>query len=165
MHVRTSALALLACTSLLGCEQFALVGVLPRDAASDDDSNGDDLDAALDEDAPSDAGSTARDAGRCMRDVAVCDPIANTGCSETLSMRCAPDLAAPRLAGYCTFDGPIPDSGIECLNTVVTESCPPTTTCHEGECRTLCFCDADCGKGQCCSEPLGEYGFAVCAPC
>jgi hypothetical protein len=156
-------LGTLACASLIGCDQFALVGIVPDDAGPRD--GGED---AFDAELPplTDGAVVTRDGSPgCEREVAICDPVANTGCSETLQMQCAPDLSAPRLAGYCTFVGPLADGGLECLNSVVTESCPPSSTCLNNECRVLCHCDADCDVGQCCTEPLGEHGFHVCAPC
>ncbi|MFT3926451.1 MAG: hypothetical protein QM778_28155 [Myxococcales bacterium] len=152
------------CFGLAGCGQFALVGVAPAEAGPAGDGP---TDAAFDGHAQASDGSTTSDAdsARCDRQVDVCNPVTNTGCSEALVQRCAPDLSSAKLAGYCTFMGEIPDGGLECFNSVVTESCPPKSTCHNGACRSLCFCDADCGDGQCCTEPLGEQGFAVCAPC
>jgi hypothetical protein len=52
-----------------------------------------------------------------------------------------------------------------CFNSGVTESCPPQHACVGDTCRTLCFCDADCEKGECCVEPVGTLGFKVCNAC
>lgn len=93
---------------------------------------------------------------------AVCNPLLNDGCAPELGMHCAVDTLAPTLAGYCTFSAPA-DAGA-CLNTGVTNSCPPTTTCVEGECRPLCFCDTDC-EGGCCAISVGNTGFKVCGDC
>jgi hypothetical protein len=108
--------------------------------------------------------SVVGDAGAtCTPAVALCNPVTNDGCPP--SMQCAVDLGADVLAGYCIFSAPMdmPDGG--CFNSGVTESCPPTSTCFDFQCRTLCFCDADCEKGQCCVEPVGSFGFKVCGDC
>jgi hypothetical protein len=34
-----------------------------------------------------------------------------------------------------------------------------------GECRTLCFCDDDCGAAECCTEAVGELGFEAGGAC
>ena len=94
--------------------------------------------------------------------VTTCDPVHNTGCADELLMQCAVDFAAPQLAGYCIFSAPQP---VGCLNTLLTESCPPTTACVAGQCRRLCFCDSQCEGGQCCVEPIGNFGFKVCGEC
>lgn len=151
---------LLCLVVVLGCDQFAAVGMVDSDAATgarDDAAAPGDGDG--DGDGPADAGQMA-----CERPaVAVCDPVLNTGCAPNLSMRCAVDYNAPHLAGYCAFDGPV--DGGTCLNTGVTESCPARSTCYGGVCRMLCFCDADCAPGRCCSDSLGEYGFRACGDC
>jgi hypothetical protein len=108
--------------------------------------------------------SVARDAGSgadCAPSVALCNPVTNQGCPA--AMQCAIDLAAPSLAGYCIFSAPM-DAGF-CFNSLVTESCPPSTTCVNGECRDLCFCHGDCDDGQCCLEPIGTTGFKLCGDC
>jgi hypothetical protein len=101
--------------------------------------------------------------GSCTRpDVAVCDPVSNHGCDPPL--QCIIDYASGTLAGYCAFSTPI-DGGPFCVSTPVTESCPPSTTCVDGVCRALCFCDDDCGQGECCGEQVGELGFKLCGTC
>jgi hypothetical protein len=116
-------------------------------------------DASTDAAQPTDSG-----AGCTPAAVAVCNPVTNDGCPD--STQCAIDFAAEELAGYCIFSGPLPmDSGVGCLNTGVTESCPGSSTCVDGLCRTLCFCDADCEEEQCCVEPIGDLGFKVCGEC
>jgi hypothetical protein len=120
--------------------------------------------AAMDRDASVDPPIADSDASASCAapTVAVCNPVTNQGCPD-LMMQCAVDPAAPVLSGYCIFSAPM-DAG-PCLNTLVTESCPPTSTCLGGECRTLCFCDTDCDEGQCCVEPVGNLGFKVCGDC
>jgi hypothetical protein len=116
-----------------------------------DDDVDDDDDASITDD----AGATS-----CSPEVQLCNPVTNEGCPP--SMQCAVDLAWDVLAGYCIFSSP-PMPG--CFNSGVTESCPPSQTCFDFECRTLCFCDADCDAGQCCKEPIGTLGFKVCGDC
>jgi hypothetical protein len=106
----------------------------------------------------SDAGGST-----CMpADAAVCNPVTNEGCPD--SMQCAVDGLSDVLAGYCIFSTPMPDAGF-CFNSGVTESCPPKQTCVVDQCRTLCFCDADCEEKQCCVESIGTVGFKVCGAC
>jgi hypothetical protein len=93
-----------------------------------------------------------------------CNPVKNEGCLMELSMQCAVDPLAGGIAGYCTFSAPSDVDG-GCLNTYVTESCPPTKTCFEGHCRKLCFCDGECQQGECCVERIGEHGFKACGKC
>lgn len=95
----------------------------------------------------------------------VCNPLTNEGCAPELSQQCAVDLAAPNLAGYCIFSAPLDGGAVACLNTGLTESCPPTETCFGGECRRYCLCDDQCDAGQCCTDPIGTQGFKVCGDC
>jgi hypothetical protein len=91
------------------------------------------------------------DAASCTAPtVAVCNPMKNDICSDVL--QCDVDSLSTTLAG-------------QCVATPVTESCPPKATCHNGACRQLCFCDADCKTGECCNEPVGQLGFKVCGGC
>jgi len=121
-------------------------------------SGGDDEDA--DPPNTTDASVIDEPAASCAPEVQVCNPVTNEGCPEP--MQCAVDLASDVLAGYCIFNGPV---GAGCFNSGVTESCPPTSTCFDFECRTLCFCDADCEAGQCCVDPVGTLGFKACGAC
>ena len=108
-----------------------------------------------------DAAMTGDAGTSCSPDVQACNPVTNDGCPD--AMQCAVDLASDVLAGYCIFSSPPMDGG--CFNSGVTESCPPTSTCFELECRTLCLCDADCEAGQCCKDAVGDRGFKVCGAC
>jgi hypothetical protein len=85
----------------------------------------------------------------------------NDICTDAL--QCDVDGLSTTLAGHCVFSTLI-DGGL-CVATPVTESCPPKATCHNGACRQLCFCDADCKTGECCNEPVGQLGFKVCGDC
>jgi hypothetical protein len=96
-------------------------------------------------------------------DVTGCNPVTNEGCLAELGQHCALDPLQPTPTGYCIFTAPM-DAGV-CLNTGLTESCPPMTACLDGECRSLCFCDADCEEEKCCAEPIGTTGFNVCGDC
>ena len=170
------------CLSLMGCDQFARVGVASAagttggaTAVPHDGSAGSMVDVArttddaMSSDAmQSDAASVADDAGAACPspEIALCNPVTNEGCSDLIRMQCAVDLAAQALAGYCIFRGPEPPPDLTmCLNTLVTESCPPKSTCVLGRCRTLCFCDAQCTGEDCCVEPIGNFGFKVCGSC
>jgi hypothetical protein len=173
----------------MGCDQFATIGIRnpesenagapsrPRGAAGETV----DHDAAMPNDAgASKDGGTSRDAGAASDSgaahdagaecapiqVAECNPVKNEGCSASLMMQCAVDLNAT-LAGYCIFNsgGPPPALGGACLNTGVTESCPPTSTCVVDKCRKLCLCGTDCEAGQCCKDPVGSTGFKTCGDC
>jgi hypothetical protein len=180
MTVRVLLMA--ACLATAGCDQFARVGVAATELGGDMDAGdgaspgspppdaqdpgaGDVLEppapvADSGPPAPSDAGL------QCPQpDVAVCNPVINEGCPTALQMQCAVDLLAPGLAGYCIFQGMTLMDGGACFNSGVTEDCPPTNTCYGGQCRKLCFCDADCDAGQCCSLRVGNYGFGACGDC
>jgi hypothetical protein len=104
-------------------------------------------------------------AGGCDAAVAMCDPVHNTGCNALLQQQC--DLGTSLTGmptGNCVFNSGS-EGGGACIATPVTESCPPRSTCVSGACRSLCFCNADCDAGQCCSEPSGIAGFTLCGPC
>jgi hypothetical protein len=102
------------------------------------------------------------DAGACSGTVAVCNPVRNTGCNALQQCDVDPSQATTP-TGLCVF-GSAAEGG-PCLSTIFTESCPPQFTCVSGGCRELCFCDADCPAGQCCSDPSGPPGFTLCRPC
>jgi hypothetical protein len=107
--------------------------------------------------------AVAFDAGESFAPVVEgCNPVSNDGCPP--AMQCAIDVLAPTLTGYCTFSSPM-TAGLECFNSGVTESCLPKQTCFDFECRTLCFCDADCEEGECCVDPIGDLGFKACGAC
>jgi hypothetical protein len=169
-----------SCVAALGaCDQFAAIGIVDRDRDAGlvmlpPEANARDggrdasvdsppiaADAAMVADAAADAATDAGEA--CVAPtVSGCNPVTNEGCLAELSMQCAIDLATP-LAGYCIFAAP--NVTVSCLNTIVTESCAPTSACVDYECRSLCFCDSDCATGQCCSIPIGDLGFRACGDC
>jgi hypothetical protein len=93
--------------------------------------------------------------------VNVCNPVTNSSCGT--GTQCVPDLAALVLSGRCTFSSPMGAGA--CLATAITESCPAKSTCDNAACRTLCFCDTDCPKGECCHATIGTLGFKLCKPC
>jgi hypothetical protein len=143
-------------------------GQAPRDAGTGSADSGSALDPSSipDRTPPPSANTTGSgDAGTTCAPPTVtgCNPVSNDGCAPELMMQCAVDLAAPSPTGYCIFAAPM--DGGACFNSGLTESCPPTTTCVAGECRSLCFCDADCEEGKCCAEPIGITGFNVCGDC
>ncbi len=126
------------------------------DASADDLEAGDleagDFDAALDD--PSTPCSS-------MVTVPVCDPVHNTGCNPL--QQCDVDPAQTKPTGLCLFGGGA--DGGACTSSIFTESCAPKSTCVDGGCRPLCFCNADCPLGQCCSDRSGPSGFKLCGPC
>lgn len=130
-------------------------------APTADDGSAPDRDAAI-QPPPSSVMDSAA-SGSCTRPhVEVCDPVTDHGCDPPL--QCIIDYASGTLAGYCAFSTPI-DGGPFCVSTPVTESCPPSTTCVDGVCRALCFCDDDCNRGECCAEQVGGLGFKLCGAC
>jgi hypothetical protein len=166
------------CIALASCDQFARVGVEPPaivepgpPAAPERDAGiamANDAAAAVDATVALDASAHASSdaAVECPKvDIAICDPVVNLGCSASLMQQCTIDYLGT-LTGYCIFSAP-PMSAIggECLNTGVTESCPPTSTCYEARCQRICLCDADCGSGQCCGDAVESTGFRVCGDC
>lgn len=129
-------------------------------ARSDDGASGDD---ASGEDAGGDASSGAAEGGSCAATVAVCNPVHNTGCNPL--QQCDVDVSQTTTpTGLCVFNGGASDTG-PCSSSIVSESCPPQFTCVGSGCRELCFCDADCPAGQCCSDTSGPQGFTLCRPC
>ena len=104
------------------------------------------------------------DDASCTGTVPVCDPIHNTGCAGF--QQCDVDPSQPNAAaGLCLFhSAPSDDSGA-CQQTIVSETCDAQATCVAGACRTLCFCNAGCPAGQCCSDTSGPKGFRLCAAC
>ena len=169
---------LVASLLLASCDQFARVGTLEASAdvkpppPRDDGGGTMQHDASAQDAAARDSGSDGgeRDGGeggeQCSSVTsAVCDPVTNQGCPGALGMQCAIDYAAT-LTGYCIFDAPPgPLMPAECLNTLVTESCPPTFTCFADHCEKICLCDAHCDPGRCCSQPVEATGFRVCGDC
>jgi hypothetical protein len=108
--------------------------------------------------APDDVAQT----GACSSTVAVCDPVHNTGCNPLQQCDVNP-LQATVPTGQCVFGGGVDAGG--CTASFVNESCAPKSTCVDGGCRQLCFCNADCPPGQCCSDTSGPPGFTLCRPC
>jgi hypothetical protein len=99
----------------------------------------------------------------CVATVAVCDPVHNTGCNPL--QQCDVDttqMSTP--TGLCLFNSGVVDGGV-CIMSIVSEACPPHQTCVGSACKTLCFCDADCPTGQCCSDTSGPRGFTLCGVC
>jgi hypothetical protein len=116
------------------------------------------------QDASGDA-AVASGAG-CMAPIAaeVCDPVCDTGCPPL--SRC--DVSELPRRGACVGIWVVGEEGL-CFRGSTTDSCAVRLTCLDGRCRRLCYRDADCTAGSCCSRPLevagAPSGFAVCAPC
>jgi hypothetical protein len=101
--------------------------------------------------------------GACAATVAVCDPVKNTGCNPL--QQCDVDTTQTSTpTGLCVFNSSS-EGGGACTMSFVSESCPPKHTCVSGACRALCFCNADCRIGQCCSDTSGPRGFTLCGTC
>ena len=131
-------------------------GALPDDGASGDSGSGDDARG-------DDASLGAGEGGSCAATVAVCNPVHNTGCNPL--QQCDVDVSQTTTpTGLCVFNGGGADTG-PCSSSIVSESCPPQSTCISGGCRELCFCNTDCPAGQCCSDTSGPPGFTLCRPC
>jgi hypothetical protein len=124
----------------------------------DDGGPGDDAEGGGDSDGPPD---DAAGSGSCSGTVAVCDPIHNTGCNPLQQCDVDP-LETSTPTGLCVFGAM--EAGV-CASSIVSESCPPKSTCVDGGCRQLCFCNADCPVGQCCSDTSGPPGFILCRTC
>jgi hypothetical protein len=94
----------------------------------------------------------------------VCDPVCNSGCPPL--SRC--DVSEAPRRGACVGIFIVGEGGA-CFRGSTTDSCAVRLTCLEGRCRRLCYRDADCTAGSCCSQPVAAAGapsgFAVCAPC
>jgi hypothetical protein len=133
----------------------ALVG------AGDDDSPGD----ATPPSEASDASTpdAVVESGPCAAVVAVCDPVHDTGCNPL--QQCDVDTSQTSTpTGICVFNSSS-EAGGSCTMTFVSESCAPKHTCASGVCRAVCFCNADCPSGQCCSDTSGPRGFTLCQTC
>jgi hypothetical protein len=95
--------------------------------------------------------------------VAVCDPVHNTGCNPFQQCDVDPGQTSTP-TGLCLFNGGQADAG-SCSMSLVSETCPPKSTCVSGACRQLCGCDSDCAAGECCSDTGGPPGFLLCKTC
>jgi hypothetical protein len=129
----------------------------PVTGSSRDDGSG--IGDASTDDAPD---NMTTEGGVCSGAAAICDPVRNTGCSALQQCDVYPYQTTPP-SGLCVLASPA--EGGPCLSTIFTESCPPSFTCVNGDCRELCFCSADCPTGQCCSDTSGPPGFTLCRPC
>jgi hypothetical protein len=105
-----------------------------------------------------DAGS----AGGCAPMVAICNPVHDTGCNPL--QQCDVDTSQKTPTGICVFNSGS-EGGAPCMMTIFTESCPAQSTCVNGACRALCFCDTDCPTGSCCTDTSGPAGFTLCEKC
>jgi hypothetical protein len=126
--------------------------------ASTGDDAGGDLDAGDLEAAPDDPDALCSSTVA----VAVCDPVHNTGCNPLQQCDVNPSQTNT-LTGQCIFGGGA-DGGV-CTTSIFTDTCPARSTCVDGGCRQLCFCNADCAPGQCCSDRSGPPGFVLCGAC
>jgi hypothetical protein len=117
-----------------------------------------------DDTSPGDGASFSDDAaGGCSPMVAICNPVHNSGCNPL--QQCDVDTTQKTTpTGVCVFNSGSEGSA-SCTTSIFTESCPPQSTCVNGNCRSLCFCKSDCPAGQCCSDTSGPTGFTLCQPC
>ncbi|MGH7269659.1 MAG: hypothetical protein ACREJ3_04445, partial [Polyangiaceae bacterium] len=96
------------------------------------------------------AGDARASCSEAGSSVPVCDPVRNTGCN--LFQQCDVDPNKKTTpTGLCLFNSPQDGGQGPCLMSLVSESCPPKTTCVSGACHPLCACDGDCPAGECCS--------------
>ncbi len=101
---------------------------------------------------------------------AICDPVRNVGCLVPFSA-CDIDPTQAVPSGRCVFpfaSAPAnTDAGASCQVNATTETCVPSSTCVGGACRKLCYCDADCVPGECCTEvaPGASGVFKLCKAC
>jgi hypothetical protein len=98
---------------------------------------------------------------------AICDPVKNFGCLVPFSF-CDIDTAQAIASGRCVFPWSTmmpPPNG--CFTDATTETCMPMSTCVNGTCKKLCYCDSDCGAGECCTEPApgASKVFKLCKAC
>jgi hypothetical protein len=115
--------------------------------------------------------STGIGPGACQPplQVAFCDPVKNTGCIIPFSF-CDIDPTQAVPGGRCVFPPSTSTggaTGTTCEVTSTTETCWPMSSCVNGTCRKLCYCDSDCSAGECCRDPApGPSGvFKMCKPC
>jgi hypothetical protein len=103
------------------------------------------------------------DGGGCGPKIAVCDPVRNTGCNPL--QQCDVDTSQKTTpTGLCVFNSGS-EAAAACSSSIFTESCPAQSTCVNGGCRVVCFCDPDCPATQCCSDTSGPAGFTLCQAC
>jgi hypothetical protein len=141
------------------------------DAGADDGAAPGEQDAIATADALPDTGPVipASDGGvdaACVAPstVPVCNPVTNAGCG--LLAQCDIDTTRTTPTGACVFGSPFPnDAGSPCTQASGSVSCQPQYTCYGATCRKVCFCDPDCGSGQCCSGTAGATGFGLCGAC
>lgn len=115
------------------------------------------------EDAPQNEPGDTSTGGGCWARIANCDPVHNTGCNPL--QQCDIDtsqMSTP--TGICVFNNGT-EAGGACSMSFVNESCAPGQTCVSGACKAICFCDANCPMGQCCSDKSGPKGFTLCGTC
>lgn len=96
------------------------------------------------------------------RPPSVCDPVRNSGCPPIPLMQCDVDPTAAEPTGRCAIFTPTPIVPCSATTTASSTACLPTSTCVEGVCRQLCYCDSDCLQGQRCTGSVGG-GFLSCS--
>lgn len=88
--------------------------------------------------------------------VATCDPVAQTGC---LFSQCVVDRTKS-LTGRCVLATGSSTAG--CMENELSTSCPAGSGCYDNSCKKLCFCDGDCGSGECCgATPPSSPGMTI----
>lgn len=122
------------------------------------------LDASADarrEEPEQDSGSDARADDVCVApgDVAVCNPVARTGC---VFSQCVVDRTKA-LTGRCVLGTGSAPSG--CTESDLATSCPAGSGCYDNVCKALCFCNADCPSGECCSAAAQSDGSRAIGRC
>jgi hypothetical protein len=132
----------------------------PDDASSGRDATGDGGAAG---DGPTGESGEAAAACTPPASVPVCNPLTNTGC---FLVQCDVDTTMTSPTGICVLAAPVLGSeGAACTQTAGSTTCQPQLTCFGGTCRKVCFCNADCTGGECCSAGIGTTGFKQCDTC
>jgi hypothetical protein len=98
----------------------------------------------------------------------ICDPVHNVGCLVPFTA-CDIDPTQAVFAGRCVFPWTTVASGGAagaCYVDATTNTCLASSTCVDGSCRKLCYCDSQCSPGQCCTDPApGSAIVKLCKSC
>jgi hypothetical protein len=132
----------------------------PEEGGAEPPLSGDDGGSASVDSAADDGGD---DGGNCSATVPVCDPVHNTGCNPFQQCDVDPTQKTTP-TGLCLFYSGSDASGA-CMSTAVSETCAAKQTCVGGACRAVCFCNADCAPGECCSDTSAAAPFKLCQRC
>ncbi|MFM2420972.1 MAG: hypothetical protein RL385_5695 [Pseudomonadota bacterium] len=76
-------------------------------------------------------------------------------------MQCDVEPSAAQPTGRCAIFTPTPIVACSATTTAQSVACFAKSSCVDGECRPLCYCDTDCPTGMTCSGDL-TGGFRIC---